>query len=205
MKFKEVYVTANKKLNIVMEYADGGDLSNKIKEQKKAGRPFEETTVLDWFTQMCLAIKHVHDRKIIHRDIKGQNIFITKANTVKLGDFGIARILNKTMDKARTVVGTPYYLSPEIIESKPYSFKCDVWSMGVVLYELCALAPPFTANSLQFLALKIVKGSYTPIQGSYSKELKTLVAEMLSLDPGKRPSADQILSTLVSTQSCPSS
>ncbi len=70
---------------------------------------------MDWFTQICLAMKHVHDRKIIHRDIKGQNIFITKNNLVKLGDFGIARILNKTLDKARTVVGTPYYLSPEII------------------------------------------------------------------------------------------
>lgn len=90
--------------------------------------------MLDWFTQMCLAMKHVHDRKIIHRDIKGQNIFLTKNNIIKLGDFGIAKILNKTMEKARTVVGTPYYLSPEIIESKPYSFKSDIWSLGVLLY-----------------------------------------------------------------------
>lgn len=118
---------------------------------------------------MCLAIKHVHDRKIIHRDIKGQNIFITKGNTLKLGDFGIAKILNKTMEKAKTVVGTPYYLSPEIIESKPYSNKSDIWSMGVLLYEMCALKPPFNANSLQFLALKIVKGSYDPLQGNFSK------------------------------------
>ena len=98
-----------------MEYADGGDLSKKIKEQKATGKLFDESIILDWFTQLCLAIKHVHDRKIIHRDIKGQNIFITKNNTVKLGDFGIARVLNKTMEKAKTVVGTPYYLSPEII------------------------------------------------------------------------------------------
>lgn len=187
-------MTTNKKLNIVMEYADGGDLSKRIKEQKATGRFFDEASVLDWFTQMCLAIKHVHDRKIIHRDIKGQNIFITKNNTVKLGDFGIARILNKTMEKARTVVGTPYYLSPEIIENKPYSYKSDIWSMGVVLYELCMLTPPFNGTSLQYLALKIVKGSYTPISGNYSKELKNLVADMLNLDPSKRPSADQILS-----------
>jgi NIMA (never in mitosis gene a)-related kinase len=125
--------------------------------------------VLDWFTQLCLAIKHVHDRKIIHRDIKGQNVFITKNNMLKLGDFGIAKILNKTMEKARTVVGTPYYLSPEIIESKPYSYKSDIWSMGVLLYEMCSLQPPFNANSLQFLALKIVKGSYQPLQGNFSK------------------------------------
>lgn len=136
---------------------------------------FDENQILDWFTQICLAMKHVHDRKILHRDIKGQNIFITKNNTLKLGDFGIARVLNKTMDKARTVVGTPYYLSPEIIENKPYSFKSDIWSMGVLLYELCALTPPFTANSLQFLALKIVKGSYAPLPGNYSKELKGII------------------------------
>lgn len=142
---------------------------------------------------MCLAIKHVHDRKIIHRDIKGQNIFLTKGNMIKLGDFGIAKILNKTMEKAKTVVGTPYYLSPEIIESKPYSFKSDIWSMGVLLYEMCALQPPFNANSLQFLALKIVKGAYQPIQGNFSKEVKGLVAQMLNTDPNRRPSVSDIL------------
>jgi NIMA (never in mitosis gene a)-related kinase len=91
------------------------------------------------------------------------------------------------MEKARTVVGTPYYLSPEIIENKPYSFQSDIWSIGVVLYELCALTHPFTATSLQFLALKIVKGSFTPIPNQYSKELRGLVNSMLSLDPNKRP------------------
>lgn len=152
-----------------MEYAQCGDLSKAIHTQRNAKKFFEENQILDWFTQICLAMKHVHDRKILHRDIKGQNIFITKANTLKLGDFGIARVLNKTQDKARTVVGTPYYLSPEIIENKPYSFKSDIWSMGVLLYELCALSPPFTANSLQLLALKIVKGSHSQLSGNYSK------------------------------------
>ena len=139
-------------------------------------------------------MKHVHDRKILHRDIKGQNIFITKTNILKLGDFGIARVLNKTQDKARTVVGTPYYLSPEIIENKPYSFKSDVWSMGVLLYELCALTPPFTGASLQFLALKIVKGSYSSLPGNYSKDLKGLISEMLQIDSNRRPSVGDILS-----------
>ena len=88
---------------------------------------------------MCLALKHVHDRKIIHRDIKSQNVFLMNDNTIKMGDFGIARVLSSTKEKAKTVVGTPYYLSPEIIENKPYSFKSDIWSLGVLLYELCAL------------------------------------------------------------------
>lgn len=115
VKFIEVYATKQNKLKIVMEYAECGDLSKAIHAQRTAKKFFEENQILDWFTQICLAMKHVHDRKILHRDIKGQNIFITKANTLKLGDFGIARVLNKTQDKARTVVGTPYYLSPEII------------------------------------------------------------------------------------------
>lgn len=134
-----------------------------------------------------------HDRKIIHRDLKGQNIFLTKSNMVKLGDFGIARVLNKTMDKAKTMVGTPYYLSPEIIESKPYSFKTDVWSLGVILYEMCSLKPPFNAESLHFLALKIVKGSFTPIPNHYSREMKNLVSLLLQVDPIRRPSLNDIV------------
>lgn len=112
---------------------------------------------------------------------------------VKLGDFGIARVLNKTMDKAKTMVGTPYYLSPEIIESKPYSFKTDVWSLGVILYEMCALKPPFNAESLHFLALKIVKGSFTPIPNHYSREMKNLVSLLLQVDPIRRPSLNDIV------------
>jgi len=87
-------------------------------------------------------------------------VFLTSSNRIKLGDFGIARVLSKTMEKAKTMVGTPYYLSPEIVEGRPYSFKSDIWSLGVILYELCALKPPFTADSMHFLALRIVKGGY---------------------------------------------
>ncbi|CAK94413.1 unnamed protein product (macronuclear) [Paramecium tetraurelia] len=123
------------RLCIVMDYADGGDLSNKIKQTGSC--LFSEVQILDWFTQICLAIKHVHDRKIIHRDLKTQNIFLTQDGIIKLGDFGIARVLNHTREKCKTIVGTPYYLSPEIIESRDYSFKTDIWSLGIILYELC--------------------------------------------------------------------
>jgi NIMA (never in mitosis gene a)-related kinase len=142
---------------------------------------------------MCLAIKHVHDRKVIHRDLKCQNVFLTKSNLIKLGDFGIARVLSSTRDNAKTMVGTPYYLSPEIINGRPYSFKSDIWSLGVVLYELCALKPPFDASSLTFLAMKIVKGQFSPIPNGYSKEIKNLITVLLQVDSAKRPTTNTIL------------
>ena len=100
-----------------MDYADGGDLNSKIKEQKDQGsnKYLSEDTVLNWFTQICLALKHCHDRKILHRDLKAQNIFMNKNGIIKLGDFGIAKVLSSTVEKAVTIVGTPYYLSPELI------------------------------------------------------------------------------------------
>jgi NIMA (never in mitosis gene a)-related kinase len=111
--------------------------------------------------------------------LKSQNIFLSKKDFVKLGDFGIAKLLGNTRDNAKTVVGTPYYLSPEIIENKPYNFKSDVWSLGVLLYEMCALKPPFDASSLHLLAMKIVKGNYDNLPARFSKDMQALLATML--------------------------
>ena len=90
--------------------------------------------------------------------LKSQNIFLTKKGDVKLGDFGISKPLMMTLDKMSTVVGTPYYMSPEICENHSYSFKTDIWSLGVILYEMCALRPPFDSSTLPSLAVKITKG-----------------------------------------------
>jgi len=112
---------------------------------------------------------------------------------IKLGDFGIARVLSDTKSKAKTVVGTPYYLSPEIIQSQPYSFKSDIWSLGVLLYEMCALQPPFNAQSLHQLAQKIIQGKYSDVPTHFSKNVPYLLGLMLNKDPAKRPSINQIL------------
>lgn len=96
------------------------------------------------------------------------------------------------MQNARTVVGTPYYLSPEIVQSKPYNFKSDMWSMGVILYELCAQKPPFDAPSLHFLAMKIVRGAYNPLSG-FSNEMKSLVAQLLNTNERLRPDVNKVL------------
>lgn len=137
----------------------------------------------------------MHDRKILHRDIKCQNIFVTKSDIIKLGDFGIAKVLHRTVDVARSMVGTPYYLSPEIIENRPYSFKSDIWSLGVLLYELCALKPPFEGASMHFLSMQIVRGKYPMLPAHFSREIKSLVSQMLTLDVRKRISINQILKT----------
>ncbi|CAD8058254.1 unnamed protein product [Paramecium sonneborni] len=190
INFREVYKTVKGKLCIVMDYAEGGDLAQVL---KKTEGYIAESRILDWFTQICLAIKHCHDRKIIHRDIKTQNMFLSKDMRIRLGDFGIARLLNNTRDKAKTMVGTPYYLAPELIENKPYSFKGDIWSLGVILYEMCAKTPPFTAESLAQLALKIVRGQFQAIPNIYSPQLRTLVNQLLTVNPEKRPTVHQIL------------
>uniref|UniRef100_A0A3B3DN48 non-specific serine/threonine protein kinase n=1 Tax=Oryzias melastigma TaxID=30732 RepID=A0A3B3DN48_ORYME len=178
-------------LYIVMDYCEGGDLFKKINSQK--GMLFSEEQILDWFVQICLALKHVHGRKILHRDIKSQNIFLTKDGTVQLGDFGIARVLNSTVELARTCIGTPYYLSPEICENKPYNNKSDIWALGCVLYEMCTLKHAFEAGNMKNLVLKIIRGSYPPVSVHYSQELRSLLAQLFKRNPRERPSVSSIL------------
>uniref|UniRef100_A0A8D3D228 non-specific serine/threonine protein kinase n=1 Tax=Scophthalmus maximus TaxID=52904 RepID=A0A8D3D228_SCOMX len=178
-------------LYIVMDYCEGGDLFRKINSQK--GVLFKEEQILDWFVQICLALKHVHDRKILHRDIKSQNIFLTKDGTVQLGDFGIARVLNSTVELARTCIGTPYYLSPEICENKPYNNKSDIWALGCVLYEMCTLKHAFEAGNMKNLVVKIIRGSYPPVSVHYSQELRFLLALLFKRNPRERPSVNGIL------------
>jgi NIMA (never in mitosis gene a)-related kinase len=193
IKFFEFFEskTPQQTFNIVTEYADGGDLSEKIKEQNKT--PFKESDILDYFTQICLALKHIHEKKIIHRDLKSGNVFLMKSGLVKLGDFGIAKTFKNTMDKAKTMVGTPYYLSPEIIQGKPYDNKSDIWSLGVLLYEMMTFKMPFEANTLPMLSMKIMRGNYTPPSSMYTKDLREIVSKCLMVDPSRRPSIREIL------------
>ncbi|XP_032300431.1 serine/threonine-protein kinase Nek1 isoform X5 [Coturnix japonica] len=178
-------------LYIVMDYCEGGDLFKKINAQK--GVLFSEDQILDWFVQICLAVKHIHDRKILHRDIKSQNIFLTKDGTIQLGDFGIARVLNSTVELARTCIGTPYYLSPEICQNRPYNNKSDIWALGCVLYEMCTLKHAFEAGNMKNLVLKIISGSFPPISMHYSCDLRNLLLQLFKRNPRDRPSVNSIL------------
>ncbi|CAI9721160.1 serine serine/threonine-protein kinase Nek1-like [Octopus vulgaris] len=179
------------RLYIVMTYCEGGDLYSRINDQK--GIEFCEEQILDWFVQICLAVKYIHDKNILHRDIKSQNIFLTKDGTVKIGDFGISKVLNSTCDMAKTCIGTPFYLSPEICENRPYNTKSDIWSLGCVLYELTNLRHPFEARNLNNLVFKIVSGRYPPVPSKYSSNLRDLISVMLKRSAIERPSINNVL------------
>jgi NIMA (never in mitosis gene a)-related kinase len=166
---------------------------HKIARQKELGTLFPEQQIVAWLVQMALAMNYVHDKKILHRDLKTQNIFLTSKGDIKIGDFGIARVLQHTYDCANTAIGTPYYLSPEICQEKPYNQKSDIWSLGCIFYEIATLNHAFDAQNMKGLIQKILKGTYPPLPEVYSPDLKKLLSEMLIKDPNKRPSIKKIL------------
>eukprot|EP00759_Apiculatamorpha_spiralis_P034252 PhF_6_TR35380/c0_g1_i1/m.51414/K08857/NEK1_4_5; NIMA (never in mitosis gene a)-related kinase 1/4/5 len=181
-------------LYIVMEYAEVGDLERLLKQYGKT--PLPEPLVVRIFTQLCLALQHLHGMKILHRDLKIQNIFLSgsmEKPVVKLGDFGISTVLRNTHAMARTVCGTPYYFSPEICENKPYNNKSDVWSLGCILYEMCTQKHAFEGASLVQLMRRIIRGSPNPIPSSYCSDVSKLVDSMLQRNPKTRPSVRRIL------------
>ncbi|EGG23873.1 putative protein serine/threonine kinase [Cavenderia fasciculata] len=186
----------NGTLHILMEYANAGDIHREIKERTIKKQHFTEAEILRFFSQLCLAVQFLHQKNILHRDLKTQNIFLSIVNgksRVKLGDMGIAKILSADTQFARTVIGTPYYLSPEVCQDIGYDTKSDVWSLGCCLYELATLKHAFDAGSLPALVLKILKGNYPPIASFYSNDLRQLVSSMLQTDPRDRPSIDEII------------
>ena len=186
----------NTKLFIIMEYCPGGDLSKLIKHNRKTSQFFSEDIIWKIFSQVCSALYacHTHkEGKILHRDIKPSNIFIDQENNIKLGDFGLSRILNTDISFAVSRVGTPYYMSPEQIDDIKYNEKSDIWSLGCFLYELVTLHPPFEANNHINLAKKIKSGKVDLIPKFYSQKLNEVINLLMNLDPNKRPNITEII------------
>ena len=187
------HVIQNDILSILMDYADGGDFDTLIKQ--RSGKAWSEDIIIDYFVQMCLAIKYLHDRKIVHRDIKPSNFFVCKNGIIKLGDFGLSHLLPDTEAMLRTQAGTPYYLSPELCKGEPYNQKTDIWSLGCVLYEMCMLKRPFRGKTMNDVIMKITQNPTPAIQKYYDLDLQALSRSLLSKDPESRPSINEILET----------
>jgi len=180
-------------LCIAMDYCEGGDLSERVKRNRHADRHLAQDQVLRWFTQAVLALKYIHDKHILHRDLKSGNFFLSKSGNIKMGDFGIAKVLECTAACAQTQIGTPYYLSPEICHGKPYAWGSDIWSMGCILYEMCGNRVPFDAPDLKSLIKKITHGPTPDLPEQYTPELRQLLKDLLERDAQRRPTAAEIL------------
>ena len=173
---------------LILELCENGDLNDKIKEKKQKNQLFTEKEILHYFYEILQGLYYLHKNRVLHRDLKTLNIFLTKNNHIKIGDFGVSKKLVNNNLYAYTFVGTPYYLSPEICQNKPYDEKSDVWSLGVLIYELITLNKPFDSQSQMGLFMKILKGKPAPINNtikhSYSQKLINLVIEnLLDKDP----------------------
>ena len=183
----------NNYLNIVMEYCDGGDLSQFIEKNKDTKKPLDENLIWNFFLKITIGLATLHKSKILHRDLKSLNIFLTKKHLdIKIGDFGVAKILTTT-GFAKTIIGTPYYLSPELCDELPYNDKSDVWALGCILYELCTFKHPFNAQCQASLVLKIIQNTPDPISNIYSDDLKKLINIILDKNHLTRPSCYEIL------------
>ncbi|XRA97513.1 protein tyrosine kinase [Pycnococcus provasolii] len=179
------------KLCMVMNYAPGGTLHASIRKHP-GGLPEEQC----WknVIHVALALRHLHGKNVLHRDIKSLNVFLDEFGDIQVGDLGIARQMSNSTLFAKTVVGTPYYLSPELCEDKPYNTKSDLWALGVLAYEMAAGRHPFDAQNEGALIRKIVKGVYAPLPTArFSKAYCDLVYGLLAKEPLKRPSAAALL------------
>ena len=183
----------NGTFNIITEFCPYGDLFGYIKFYKVRGSRIEEKIIWIIFIQLSLGLGYLHHKKILHRDIKTKNIFIKNNLTVKIGDFGIAKILSSTSSYAHTFIGTPYYISPELCKDQPYNDKSDVWALGCVLYELCTLNHPFEGGTQVEIYEKIISQKFKSINPEYSSDLKKMIDLLLEKDEKKRPKMKDIL------------
>lgn len=154
-----------------MELAEGGSLADLISKRSIQGKPFVYEEIMMIMAQITLGVMSIHSKNILHRDIKTQNIFITKEGILKIGDFGISRQLSNTEEFATTQKGTPYFMPPEVCLGKPYDSKADVWAIGIILYELITFRKPYDSEQLTLLFQMIVKDPFEPLPENVNTNL----------------------------------
>ena len=189
------------KLYLFMQFCDGGDLEQRLANLKKEGGAVSQPQLLDWFVQMALALQYLHSKRILHRDLKTANVFLTRRDIVKLGDFGVSRVLSATAELAKTFVGTPYYLSPELLNNQPYGIASDVWALGCIFYEVATLEHPYDAKNFPSLAFKIINEEPPPLAvhaaAPAEPDLQLLADQMLRKQPEERASLAEVLNAPV--------
>ena len=192
VSYKEAFFDEkDRTLCIVMEFADNGDLYQKIVEHKKKAMFFEESEIWRIFIQLVKGLKALHDLKILHRDLKSANVFLYKNGDAKIGDLNVSKVTRAGVGHTQT--GTPYYASPEVWNDSPYDNKSDIWSLGCVLYEMITLKPPFRAQDMEGLYKRVIKGQYSRIPERFSNDLFQIIQFLLQVNPKLRPSCEQIL------------
>ncbi|KAK2026692.1 kinase-like protein [Colletotrichum zoysiae] len=213
------HLKSSQDLHLYMEYCGNGDLGRVIRDLAVKGQRAQESFVWSIFSQLVTALYRCHygidppevgsnvlglfstaskpkpppgTMTILHRDLKPENVFLGEDNSVKLGDFGLSKMI-QSHDFASTYVGTPFYMSPEICAAEKYTLKSDIWSLGCIIYELCAREPPFNAKSHFQLVQKIKEGKVSPLPSCYSSELMGTIKDCLRVNPDHRPDTAQLL------------
>jgi len=191
------YFHRNDNLSIVMEYAPGGTLAAMIARQTDTGVPFPTDLVRVWSAQLASAMRYVHNQRILHRDLSTSNVFLGRNSEIKLGDFGIAHRMNTMAgNMAETICGTPYYLSPEMVQGVKYGVPSDVWAIGVIIFELLTLKRPFSAPNLAGLVASITLAQFDQAvltACEHPEEYKSMVKGLLLPNPEQRLSLDNML------------
>ena len=189
IEYKDAFYDNNANcLCLIMEFAEHGDLDKAIRNRMKEKRYYSEYEIISILIQITKGLKNLHDNNIMHRDIKSANIFIFENNIFKIGDLNVSKILKNDLHHTQT--GTPYYASPEVWDNHQYDNKCDIWSLGCLLYELTTLKPPFRGSTMKIVYEKVKDGIYEPIPKMYSKSLAGLIYICLQIIPKNRPTCE---------------
>jgi len=190
--FLEAFLVDNDtELCIIMEYCGAGDLAAKIERYKKKKQFIEEDIIWRYLIQSLKALKHLHEKGICHRDLKTSNCFLAEDGSIKVGDMNVSKRLKD--GQLQTQIGTPYYMSPEIWNNRPYDATSDMWALGCMIYELCTLKPPFLGDSFPALKRAVTAGRYPPISRQYSEPLHRVINALIRVNPRERPLADVLL------------